>query len=218
MRFEIVLFDVIGTTILENEPDVINRCFEQALLEHGVQPDAATVQNNRGKNKLEIIDEIIRHQQLQPALREKIFQSFNHQVKTNLDQFSANAGAEEIFQYIRNTGLRIGLGSGLNNSIVTALMNHVQWNTALFDYIGTADTVAKGRPRPDMILDLMKKLRITDSTKILKVGDTVSDIQEGKNAGAVTASILSGTQPEEKLRKEKPDFVIQRLEEIKQLI
>ncbi len=69
-----------------------------------------------------------------------------------------------------------------------------------------------------MIQEMMRLLNITDGKMVLKVGDTVSDIEEGKNAGVNTAVILSGTQPEEQLRAARPDFVIDRLSEIKLII
>jgi len=53
--------------------------------------------------------------------------------------------------------------------------------------------------------------------ELLKVGDTVADIQEGKNAGVVTAAILAGTQANELLRAENPDFLIEELMELKPL-
>ncbi|MGZ8518400.1 MAG: HAD family hydrolase [Chitinophagaceae bacterium] len=42
-----------------------------------------------------------------------------------------------------------------------------------------------------MILDMLKKFSL-QKEQFLKVGDTVADILEGKNAGVKTAAILSG--------------------------
>ena len=88
----------------------------------------------------------------------------------------------------------------------------------LFDYIGISSEIGKSRPHPDMIFDLMHKLTIVNPAEVLKVGDTVADIQEGKNAKITTAAILAGTQTKGELVKEKPDFIINNLSEIQNII
>lgn len=50
-----------------------------------------------------------------------------------------------------------------------------------------------GRPYPYMIFKNMEILKITCVQNVMKIGDTVSDILEGKNAGAVTVGVLEGS-------------------------
>ncbi len=69
-----------------------------------------------------------------------------------------------------------------------------------------------------MILDMMNKTGVSNPAHFLKVGDTVADIQEGKNANVITAAILSGTQRKEDLEKEKPDFMIRDLSEVERIL
>ena len=54
-------------------------------------------------------------------------------------------------------------------------------------------TEQKGRPYPYMIYRNMEKLGIMDVRKVIKVGDTVSDIKEGKNAGAFSVGVIVGS-------------------------
>lgn len=44
-----------------------------------------------------------------------------------------------------------------------------------------------------MVFRNMEKLELKDVSRVMKVGDTVSDILEGKNAGLVTVGILEGS-------------------------
>ena len=44
--------------------------------------------------------------------------------------------------------------------------------------------VREGRPAPYMIFKMMHDLDSSDVRRVAKVGDTVRDIQEGRNAGA----------------------------------
>jgi len=50
------------------------------------------------------------------------------------------------------------------------------------------------------------------------VGDMTHDIDVGKKAGVTTIAVLGGYQTKEQLRREKPDFIIEKLGEIKKII
>lgn len=54
-------------------------------------------------------------------------------------------------------------------------------------------TEGKGRPYPYMVFRNMEALGISSVSEIAKVGDTVSDIKEGKNAGAFTIGVVEGS-------------------------
>src|SRR6185503_20663451 len=115
---------------------------------------------------------------------------------------------------LAKTGIRIGLGTGLPRDTFEAIFNYLGWNVKHFDYIGIAEEMAKGRPHPDMIFAMMKKLGL-GVDELIKVGDTVADIREGKNAGVKTVAILSGTQDEQDIRDQQPDNIIRSLDELR---
>jgi phosphonatase-like hydrolase len=214
----VVLFDVIGTTVREAYPDAINDCFERAFSDNQVSVSYDYLKSNRGKDKKEVIDFVVQALRLAPEVGVRIYQDFKKNLENSFSNFSANTDAEEIFQYLKAKGIKIALGTGLPRPLFEGILKQLNWSVTDFNYVGIANEVGTGRPSPLMIQALMRSLGITDPTMVLKVGDTVSDVEEGKNAGAITVAILSGTQPEEDLRAAKPDFVINRLSEIKQII
>ena len=65
---------------------------------------------------------------------------------------------------------------------------------------------SKGRPYPYMIFENMKKLEIDSVKKVVKVGDTISDILEGKNAGDAALDCLREAQKWECPRKSMKHF------------
>jgi len=65
-----------------------------------------------------------------------------------------------------------------------------------------------------MIHHAMEHFGIDDPRRVLKVGDTVSDIEEGRNAGTWTAAVVTGTQSEERLRAASPDFILPSVADI----
>lgn len=50
-----------------------------------------------------------------------------------------------------------------------------------------------GRPYPYMMFRNMEALGVTDTRRVAKVGDTVSDIREGKNAGCISIGVIEGS-------------------------
>lgn len=73
----------------------------------------------------------------------------------------------------------------------------------------SAYRVAQGRPAPYMIHHLMERLGVGDVRRVAKVGDTVRDIQEGRNAGCgLVVGVLSGADSAEELRAAGADFIV----------
>ena len=65
-----------------------------------------------------------------------------------------------------------------------------------------------------MVFAAMEATGVTDHHSVLKVGDTVVDVEEGRAAGCLTVSVLSGTQGRDKLEQAGPDLVLTSVAEL----
>lgn len=213
-----VLFDLIGTTVSETDPEIINNCFEKAFSDNNIPVDTSLIKKNRGKDKRLIITNVLKFQQLSLSHVQDIYTSFKKNVLANINKFSENDGAKEIFLYLQDRNIKLGIGTGLERDIFTEIFYRLNWNNIHFDYIGIGSETGRGRPYPDMIFDMMNKLSVLDKGEFLKVGDTVADIEEGKNAKVLTAVILSGTQSKDDLLNAAPDYVLNSLIDIKKIV
>ncbi len=211
-----VLFDFIGTTVIETDPSMLNDCFVRGFKDHGVQVSSDIIRANRGKDKQEMIRDILVNLNQPLHLIELVLNSFRKHLQNNMDNFQENEGAIDVIRYMKERKIAVGLGTGLPRDLFENIFLHLQWNNIPFDYIGIAEEIGKGRPHPDMIFDMLAKCKLVN-TEFLKVGDTVADIQEGKNAQVLTAAILSGTQDEKELTLQQPDFIIRHLTELKEI-
>jgi len=218
MKCEAVLFDFIGTTVKEREPETIMRCFEKAFFDHNIPFIPELIRANRGKDKMEMIGLALDKNKLPRMLARDIYQSFVSNVEHSVDNFVADEGAEKTFSYLKKSGISIGLGSGLSRDLFEKILVHLGWPTTTFDYVGISEEVGRSRPEPDMIFDMMTSLGLSNKRTFLKVGDTVADIQEGRNAGVWTAVVLAGTQTREELEKAKPDFVIESIADLEKIL
>ncbi len=217
MAIKAILFDMIGTTVSEKDPMFISNCFVKAFGEHKMSVTPGTIQKHRGRDKNQMIGDILRELNYPLQLTTSILQRFQWNVEKGIRNFSAAEGARDIFGAMMGKGIKIGIGSGLPRAVFDRVFYHLHWDEVGFDYIGIAEEIGRGRPHPDMILDMMKEVDVA-ANETLKVGDTVSDIQEGKNAGVKTVAMLAGTQPEQQLRDENPDFIIRQLAELREIV
>jgi len=217
MIIKAVLFDMIGTTVKENDPGLISNCFLDAFNDNNILIHGDLIKKNRGKDKNEMIETLLTELNYPLNLSKPILDSFTKNIENNLDNFSENKGFREIIEFLIQRDIKIGLATGFTRNLFEKIFRHLNWNEDWFNYIGIAEETGRGRPSPEGIFDMMNKLNINNS-EFLKVGDTIADIREGKNANVYTLAILSGTQDEKEILNQQPDFVIRSLIEIKEII
>ena len=73
------------------------------------------------------------------------------------------------------------------------------------------------KPDPCAILKIMEDNKISPA-KTIFIGDMTVDIDTGRNAGVHTCAVTYGFDSKNKLEKAKPDFVIDDIAELKNLI
>lgn len=217
MAITAVFFDFIGTTVLEKNNDVVLTCFQKAFDDYGIAVEKEALKKHRGRDKNLMISEVLKASKANLKQQRDVLGSFKKHFTNDINQFYEPKDLDVTIAHIRSRKAKIGIGSGLPRDILQSLLEHFKWERFGFDYISTAEEIGKGRPDPMMIIDMMVKLHL-NNYQFLKVGDTAADIQEGKNANVLTAALLSGTQPEDVLRKEKPDYVIKSLGELRQIV
>ncbi|MEM2924463.1 MAG: HAD-IIIA family hydrolase [Methanocellales archaeon] len=121
-------------------------------------------------------------------------------------------------EYLKANGLKIGLVSAGNKSRVLRDIE-AQGVMKFFDTMIFGDEVdfEKRKPAPYQLEIALENLGISAS-KSLYVGDMIEDILMGKNAGTKTAVVLTGFATPEKLRSVSPDFMLENLSEIRDII
>lgn len=208
-----IFFDVIGTTVLERDRELINSCFLDAFTKHGVTISKEIIRNFRGYDKKEAVTLILKESKNDLKKEELIYSTFVESVSQSIDNFYEHAQFNEVMTELRKKNIVVGIGTGLPQGIFGSIFTALDWSKYQFEYIGTSDQIGKGRPHPDMIFDMMTSLNLRVE-EFLKVGDTVADIREGKNAKVFTAALNSGTQSEELLRAENPDYLLGSLSSV----
>lgn len=150
-------------------------------------------------------------------------------------------GVVEAVKKLRDMGLKIGSTTGYNNKMMEVVTKEAAAKGYAPDTMFTPDGLPGGRPYPWMCYKNAEALGVFPMKHIIKVGDTISDIKEGKNAGCYSIGVVKGSSelglheeevlcmPEEELQKmckkteEKfkaagADYVIETMSELPDLI
>ena len=223
---QLAMFDMAGTTVndeVDGHPLMVISMM-RAFAKHGIELAPSLINKHRGKQKSEAIQTLLKEvAELPPTDAERVgdnvYHDFLHELESNLSSISEIDGATELFRHLKSQDIHIGVGSGFPMQVVQAIVCQLGWlDKGLLDYVGSAEQIGVGRPNPKMILDAMERLNITDGSKVVKIGDTVVDIQEGKNAGAWTVAVLTGSQTEAQLMAAAPDYILSSIRELWTLI
>ena len=223
---QLAMFDMAGTTVndkIDGHPLMVISMM-RAFAKHGFEFVPDVINKHRGKQKSEAIQTLLCEvAELPPTDAERIgdgvYCDFLLELENNLSSISEIDGATELFRYLKSKDIYVGVGSGFPMQVVQVIISQLGWlDKGLLDYVGSAEQIGVGRPNPKMILDAMERLNITDGREVLKIGDTVVDVQEGRNAGAWTVAVLTGSQTEAQLMAAAPDYILSSIRELTTLI
>lgn len=216
---KMVVFDMAGTTV--DEDNVVYKTLQKTINAAGYNFSLQQVlTTGAGKEKLKAIKDIIALSGAVPLeqLCNKIYTSFIYELANayNSFQLKPQPGAEEIFKFLRAKNIRVILNTGYDETTAVNILEKLRWETGnQINGLITASDVLNNRPHPDMILLAMKKFGIKDAGEVIKVGDSVIDIEEGKNAGCkLNIGITTGAQTYEQLATANPDYIIDHLTEL----
>ena len=205
-RIKAVIFDWAGTSVDYG-------CFApvQAFLESfrhfGIEPTMQEVREPMGMLKIDHIRTMLNMPRIRQCWAEKygeepaekdaaqVYGIYEEMLLGILHNFAEpKPGVLEAVEKLRKKGLKIGSTTGYNDKMMQIVVPAAKANGYEPDVWFSPDsTNQKGRPYPYMIFRNMEALGIQDVRSVLKVGDTVSDIREGKNAGVWSAGVVVGS-------------------------
>ncbi len=218
-NIELAVFDMAGTVV--NEGNVVYKTLQKAINKKGHDLTLDFVlQHGAGKEKHQAIKDILAaidvDSKSEPS--EPIFEDFKIMLDEAYDtlEVTSFAGIEKLVANLKSQKIKVALNTGYNTKIAKLLLSKMNWVKGKhYDALVTADDAAKGRPHPDMILKAMEILNVSDASKVLKAGDSIIDIEEGKNANCgVTVGVTTGAHTKAQLQSADPTYVLNSLLEL----
>ncbi len=204
MKLKAVIFDWAGTVVdygCQAPVVVLDRIFASA----GVPLEGAEARHAMGLLKKDQIREICRLPRVANAWRERfgappaesdIDRLFADFVPTQMscieDYSNVIDGVPELVALLRALGFKIGGTTGYTRPMLDLVIPKARAQGYEPDFaITPTETGGLGRPLPWMIFEVMRQLDIYPPAAVVKVGDTPSDMQEARNAGAWAIGVVN---------------------------
>ncbi|WP_425235038.1 phosphonatase-like hydrolase [Ulvibacterium sp.] len=222
-KIELAVFDMAGTVV--NEDNVVYKTLQKAINKKGYLLTLDFVlEHGAGKEKHQAIKDILRMEEGydQDEIAKEIFKNFKKMLGNAYQDLSVTTyeGVEDLIDTLKKLNIKVALNTGYDKNTAQLLLDKMNWAMGIhYDILITADDVKRGRPDPDMIFEAMDILQINDPSKVLKAGDSIIDIQEGKNARCgMTIGVTTGAHTREQLNSAKPTYVLDSLVELEEIL
>ncbi|MGX8852387.1 phosphonoacetaldehyde hydrolase [Amedibacillus sp. YH-ame10] len=206
MKIKAVIFDWAGTTV-DYGCFAPVRTFIEVFKEYGIDVTMDETRKPMGMLKWDHIKTMLAMPNIKAQWEKKygrasqdsdidgMHNKFTANLLKILDQYcELKPYAREAVETLRATGIRIGSTTGYTDEMMNIVLPKAKDNGYSPDYWITPNSVNNcGRPYPYMIFRNLEAMQIKDVRSVLKVGDTISDIEEAKAAGVLAVGILEGS-------------------------
>jgi phosphonatase-like hydrolase len=195
---QLVVFDVAGTTV-DDSGGAVLRCLLEAVHAHDLPGSDEELNDLMGMNKREVFDLLAERRF--PTDKESAQRISSEALATFIEAMRAFyehslrplPGVETTFTYLRKRGIKVATDTGFDATINNMVMERLNWPGRLTDLAVCSSDVPLGRPAPYMIFYAMQRLGIFDVRRVMKIGDSPADLEEGYNAGCgEVIGVLSG--------------------------
>jgi pyrophosphatase PpaX len=210
-----VFFDLDGT-LVEFKLDVYGSKVEVVKVIKSIVPNLEGLDDTR--SYFMMLDKV------RVSTNKVVYESVRERVYSVLDNWEERAACEtelrpkamEVLQELRNSGKKIALLTNSGKKAVKYVLSKFHMDD-YFDIILTRDEVEFMKPSPVGVRLLLNYFKFKPH-ECMTVGDGVIDILPSKVVGVKTIVIAGGFTPVEKLKQEKPDYIVYNLIDIVPII
>lgn len=212
LEINLIIFDLDGTLIdsTEDIAAAVNFTLKKLGLEEKSQSEIRSyigwgvedmMRKSLGKNHREFLNKSI-------SILE------NYYRKQGISKAVLYPNTKETLEHFKNK--KKAIVSNRKHEFINLILKHVNIFN-YFEYIVGGDDIDCLKPSSCPLDKAMGKFNIKKDKAII-VGDMGIDIEAGKNAGILTCGVTYGIGKKEDIVKAKPDFIINDLLELKNII
>lgn len=205
-KIEAVIFDWAGTTVDFGSMAPV-QAFVKAFGEFGITPTLDEVRKPMGMPKLEHVRTMMQMPRIAEEWEkvhgaawmkndvDRVYEASESAIMGILNDFTEpKPYVIEAVRILKGRGIAVGSTTGYTSEMMEIVAPEAAKKGYEPDVFVTPDDVGgKGRPYPYMVFRNLEKLGVSSVQAAVKVGDTVADIKEGRNAGLISIGIVEGS-------------------------
>ncbi|MFB6610793.1 phosphonatase-like hydrolase [Agromyces sp. NPDC056379] len=218
---ELIVLDMAGTTVADD--GVVERAFALAAERSGIATGEAFdlalqyVRDTMGQSKIDVFRVLADGDEDAAQRANSAFEGAYAELVAS-EGVAEIPGAAEVIRELRGAGASVVLTTGFSPETRTAIIDALGWHDLADAVLSPADA-GRGRPHPDMPLTALLRTGASAVDAMVVVGDTVSDVASGVNAGAgFVVGVLSGAHDRDALEEAGADAVIDSITELPALL
>jgi phosphoglycolate phosphatase len=118
----------------------------------------------------------------------------------------------EVVQKLHSRDIRLAIATNKLGRFSREIMRHFGLEGCFLAIVGDED-VAKNKPHPEMVFFAIDKMKLSRE-EVAFIGDSLVDIETGRNAGVPVFSVPTGVTPIEDLEKACPARILNGLADL----
>jgi len=120
--------------------------------------------------------------------------------------------AREVLETLHGRGIRLAIATNKLGRFSREIFEHFGMENFFTVIVGDGD-VPQNKPDPEMLQLAMEKMGV-EKERTIFVGDSVIDIQTGKNAGVRVFAVPTGNTDRRDLENARPAVMLERLRDL----
>ena len=229
-HLQLAVFDMAGTTV--RDLSEVELCFKKAADETGLPSTMERIKSMQGLPKLLVVQTLWGEAigEDDPGFDQKVsdtYQRFTEILENHYEteEVVPTQGTLKTIEWLKIQGVKVCLTTGFYRKVTNIILHRLGWDVglddqyraisgdAVIDLSLTPNETGKGRPHPDMILKAMEILGVQDSSKVLKIGDTPSDLLAGDKAKVgFNLAVTNGTHSRSQLESYPHDALLDSID------
>ncbi len=207
---EAVIFDLDGTLTdsmwvwKQVDIDYMKMLGKEATAEYSDEIEGMSMRETAvyTKETLELEDSV---ESIMATWNEMARQAYLHEVKFK-------PGVLDFLQYLRANGYKTGIATSNSKELLEAVTKNLSLDTYI-DCFLTGDEVHKGKPNPDVYLEVAKRISVEPS-HCLVFEDVPAGIEAGKAAGMRVCAVDDEfSRRLNDIKKQKADYFVMTMDE-----
>lgn len=201
-RIELACLDMAGTTVADG--GLVESAFAAALDGLGVSdPDLraemdAYVRETMGTSKIDVFRRLLGGEAEARRANTCFERAYDELIESS--GVAPVPGAEAAIAELRAAGVKVALLTGFSAATRDRIVAALGWQQVA-DLLLCPSEAGRGRPAPDLVLASLLRLRVSEVAAVAVAGDTASDMESGRRAGApFRIGVLTGSDAAERLR------------------
>ena len=198
---KLVIFDLDGTLV--DAYKAIELSFNYARKKFGLPPiEGIKIRKAVGWGDRNLLKPFF------PArLLNKAVNTYRSHHKAALIKYSKVFGStKKVLSGLKKNKIKLAIATNRPTRFSYILIRHLGIYK-YFDAVLCADKIKSYKPSPEILLKIMKRLKVTPDETVY-VGDMAVDVRTGKNASVKVISVLTGSSTRKELIKAKPYKII----------